>query len=59
MAMDGLVAEAAAGTDVSPLDYANLLRTVLRATRSARRKGAHPRIMIWGTLEARVQGPNW
>jgi double-strand break repair protein AddB len=55
MAMDELVAEAAAGTEVSPLDHANLLRTVLAG--EVRETGAaHPLIAIRGTLEARVQG---
>jgi double-strand break repair protein AddB len=54
-AMDGLVAEAGAGTDVSPLDYANLLRTVL-AGEVRETEAAHPLIAIRGTLEARVQG---
>ena len=55
LAMDGLVAEAAAGTDVSPLDYTNLLRTVL-AGEVRETEAAHPFIAIRGTLEARVQG---
>jgi ATP-dependent helicase/nuclease subunit B len=54
-AMDGLEAEAVAGTDVTPADYGNLLRSVLagevRATETV-----HPLISIRGTLEARVQG---
>jgi double-strand break repair protein AddB len=53
-AMDGLTAEAATGTDVSPLDYVNLLRLVLAG--EVRETGsAHPLIAILGTLEARVQ----
>jgi double-strand break repair protein AddB len=55
LAMDGLLAEAAFGTDVSPLDYANLLRTVL-AGEVRETESAHPLIAIRGTLEARVQG---
>jgi ATP-dependent helicase/nuclease subunit B len=54
-AMDELVAEAAAGTDVSTLDYANLLRTVLKVE-VRETEAAHPLIAIRGTLEARVQG---
>jgi double-strand break repair protein AddB len=54
-AMDGLIAEAASGTDVSPLDYANLLRTVLSGE-VRETEAAHPGIAIRGTLEARVQG---
>ena len=53
--MDELVAEAASGTDVSPLDYANLLYTVL-AGEVRETEAAHPLIAIRGTLEARVQG---
>jgi double-strand break repair protein AddB len=54
-AMDGLVAEAGAGTDVLAIDYANLLRTVL-AGEVRETDSAHPLIAIQGTLEARVQG---
>jgi double-strand break repair protein AddB len=54
-AMDELVAEAATGTDVSPLDYANLLQTVL-AGEVRETEAVHPLIAIRGTLEARVQG---
>lgn len=53
--MDSLVQEAASGTDVLPIDYANLLRTVL-AGEVRQTEAAHPLIAIRGTLEARVQG---
>jgi double-strand break repair protein AddB len=54
-AMEELRTEAEAGGAVTPGDYANLLRTVLsREVREA--ETANPRIMIRGTLEARVQG---
>ena len=54
-AMEELVAEAPAGGAVTPADYQNLLRTVLaREVREV--ESVHPRIMIRGTLEARVQG---
>ncbi|MCX7287174.1 MAG: PD-(D/E)XK nuclease family protein [Rhodobacterales bacterium] len=54
-AMDELVSEAEAGGEVTPADYQNLLRTVLaREVREA--ETVNPRIMIRGTLEARVQG---
>ena len=54
-AMDDLVAQAEAGGDVTPADYRNLLRTVLaREVREV--ESVNPRIMIRGTLEARVQG---
>ncbi|TAG28585.1 MAG: hypothetical protein EAZ40_03400, partial [Rhodobacterales bacterium] len=54
-AMDSLQSEASAGTDVLPLDYINLLRTVL-AGEVRETKAGHPLIAIRGTLEARVQG---
>jgi double-strand break repair protein AddB len=54
-AMDSLQAEAVAGTDVLPLDYANLLRTVL-AGEVRETEAAHPLIAIQGTQEARIQG---
>jgi double-strand break repair protein AddB len=49
--------EAAAGAgDFSTLDYRSLIDSVL-ATREVRDPvSPHPGIMIWGTLEARVQG---
>ena len=54
-AMADLTAEAETGSDVTPGDYANLLRTVLSGeVREA--ESVHPAIMIRGTLEARVQG---
>lgn len=54
-AMVELAAEAGTGGEVTPGDYANLLRTVLaREVREA--ETVHPAIMIRGTLEARVQG---
>ncbi len=55
VAMGELVVEAEAGGKVTPADYTNLLRTVLaREVREA--ETVNPRIMIRGTLEARVQG---
>ena len=55
-AMDELVAEAGAGGAMSAMDYAQLFHSLL-ATREVRDPlEPHPRIRIWGTLEARVQG---
>ncbi|MCE8439500.1 double-strand break repair protein AddB [Rhodovulum sulfidophilum] len=55
-AQDLLEAEAEAGGEMSPADFSTLLDSVLRdgSVRSA--VEPHPGVMIWGTLEARVQG---
>ncbi|MEE9388167.1 MAG: double-strand break repair protein AddB [Paracoccaceae bacterium] len=55
-AMDDLAREAAFGGDLSPFDYANLLHSVLGQSDVRNPVLPHPNIMIWGTLEARVQG---
>jgi double-strand break repair protein AddB len=54
--MDELAAEAGAGGEVTAEDYLSLLRDLFdeRPVRDAIRPD--PRIMFWGTLEARVQG---
>ncbi len=52
-----LVAEGAHAGALSPFDYANLFAAVLDQAEPVRDAVlAHPDIMIWGTLEARVQG---
>lgn len=48
--------EAGAGGILTPADYANLLRAVLQSHEVREAETVHPGIMIWGTLEARVQG---
>ncbi|WP_299548173.1 double-strand break repair protein AddB [uncultured Tateyamaria sp.] len=55
--MDGLAENASYGGDMSARDYAGLVATALRQGDDVRdRDTPHPNIMIWGTLEARVQG---
>ncbi|QUS36414.1 double-strand break repair protein AddB [Falsirhodobacter algicola] len=51
-----LRAEAEHGGDMSPADYAELFDSVLSRGEVRETVTAHPGIMIWGTLEARVQG---
>jgi ATP-dependent helicase/nuclease subunit B len=48
--------EAAHGGSFSPAQYSDLLTTLLQATSVRNVDPTHPRIAIWGTLEARVQG---
>ncbi|CAN1562671.1 addB_alphas, double-strand break repair protein AddB [Paracoccaceae bacterium] len=55
-AMTELEREAGAGGSLTPSDYANLLRAVLQNHEVREAESVHPGIMIWGTLEARVQG---
>ncbi|WP_299650819.1 double-strand break repair protein AddB [uncultured Tateyamaria sp.] len=55
--MDSLAENAGYGGELSARDYANLVATALRHGDDVRdRDTPHPDIMIWGTLEARVQG---
>ena len=54
--MAALSAEAAYGADMSPFDYATLFTAVLNKGEVRDPTQPHPHIMIWGTLEARVQG---
>ncbi|CUX82917.1 MAG: double-strand break repair protein AddB [Roseibaca calidilacus] len=55
-AMDALAAEAEAGGELTAFDYDALLGTLFAAREVRDPVTAHPDIMIWGTLEARVQG---
>ncbi|MCO8143762.1 double-strand break repair protein AddB [Rhodovulum tesquicola] len=55
-ACDALQAEADAGGEMSPADYAALFEAILRKHEVRSAPEPHPGIMIWGTLEARVQG---
>ena len=48
--------EAQHGGDLSVSDYASLFHAVLQRGEVREAVVAHPGIMIWGTLEARVQG---
>ncbi|WP_435165313.1 double-strand break repair protein AddB [Falsirhodobacter sp. 1013] len=51
-----LQAEAEHGGDMTTVDYADLFDSVLSRGEVRETVTAHPGIMIWGTLEARVQG---
>ena len=55
-AVTELAAEAGAAGVLTPGDYRNLFRGVLQRHEVRETDGLHPGIMIWGTLEARVQG---
>lgn len=55
-AVEGLVSEAQYGGTFAPQDYADLFRSVLDKEVVRDPIQPHPNIMIWGTLEARVQG---
>ncbi|MEM9966558.1 MAG: double-strand break repair protein AddB [Pseudomonadota bacterium] len=54
--MDGLRQQAVHGDTMSAADYRDLLATLLSGSEVRDRDAPHPNIMIWGTLEARVQG---
>ena len=55
--MQTLAAEAAYGGDFTPFEYRDLLESLLNRGGDVREAvQSHPNIMIWGTLEARVQG---
>lgn len=53
---DNLIAQADAGGDINCTEYAALFGAVLAEGMVRNPDGAHPNILIWGTLEARVQG---
>ncbi len=55
-AMLALAAEAEAGGYLTPFDYDALLSNHFAGREVRESVAAHPDIMIWGTLEARVQG---
>ncbi|HEX9858230.1 MAG TPA: double-strand break repair protein AddB, partial [Paracoccaceae bacterium] len=55
-AMQEIQAEAPHGGDLSPGDYTDLFEAILNKGEVREDVQTHPRIMIWGTLEARVQG---
>lgn len=48
--------EASYGGRLSPADYADLFRSILNNGEVRDLNSPHPDVMIWGTLEARVQG---
>lgn len=51
-----LAAEAVHGGDLSPADYSDLFDALIGRGEVRDAVLAHPSLMIWGTLEARVQG---
>jgi double-strand break repair protein AddB len=55
-AVDGLLAEAEAAGALNAADYASLFHSILAAEEVRTPTEPHPHILIWGTLEARVQG---
>ncbi|WP_026758023.1 double-strand break repair protein AddB [Sediminimonas qiaohouensis] len=55
-AIDALIAEADAGGAMSATDYTDMIGAILARQEVRDRDAPHPRILIWGTLEARVQG---
>jgi ATP-dependent helicase/nuclease subunit B len=54
--MTELAAEAAHGGTMTPNDYRHLFEAFLNKGEVREPLQSHPRIMIWGTIEARVQG---
>lgn len=54
--MENLRGQAEHGSPMTAADYANLVGALLRESEVRDRDAPHPDIMIWGTLEARVQG---
>ncbi|MBB3994152.1 double-strand break repair protein AddB [Sulfitobacter undariae] len=54
--MQELEDEASYGTDLTAADYGDLVGALLSAGEVRDRDAPHAGIMIWGTLEARVQG---
>lgn len=53
--MDELAAQADAGDDLHPVDYVALVDNLLQTQEVHDRDAGHPHVLIWGTLEARVQ----
>jgi ATP-dependent helicase/nuclease subunit B len=54
--MTDLAENAQYGGDMSASDYAELLSALLQNGEVRERDAPHPHVMIWGTMEARVQG---
>ncbi len=54
--MENLRAQAEHGSEMTAADYGNLVSALLAEGEVRDRDAPHPDIMIWGTLEARVQG---
>lgn len=54
--IDGLAENAQYGGALIATDFADLLNAILSQGEVRDRDAPHPNVMIWGTLEARVQG---
>ncbi|HCP81222.1 MAG TPA: double-strand break repair protein AddB [Octadecabacter sp.] len=54
-AMSELQSHADAGGEVSAREYRRLVNSILSAAEVRDRDAGHPKVLIWGTLEARVQ----
>ena len=54
--MENLSTEAEHGGTMAASDFGDLIGALLAGQEVRDRDGPHPNIMIWGTLEARVQG---
>lgn len=54
--MENLRDQAAHGSPMTAADYGNLMGALLAEGEVRDRDAPHPDVMIWGTLEARVQG---
>lgn len=54
--MESLSLHAPHGGDMTASDYADLIGALLSGEEVRDRDAPHPLVMIWGTLEARVQG---
>lgn len=54
--MDNLTENASFGGEMTASDYADLVGALLQQGEIRDRDTPHPQVMIWGTLEARVQG---
>jgi double-strand break repair protein AddB len=56
LAMTNLQREAGAAGEMSAADYAGIMHGILNQHDVRETETVHPHIMIWGTLESRVQG---
>ncbi|QBY02847.1 double-strand break repair protein AddB [Rhodophyticola sp. CCM32] len=54
--MQAVAADADAGGDLTPVEYRDLISAVLQDAEARNPVRPHAHIMIWGALEARVQG---
>jgi ATP-dependent helicase/nuclease subunit B len=54
--IDELITESDAGGEMTAQDYRQLFDTLIQSRQLREPQIAHPNILIWGTIEARVQG---